>query len=595
MIVLRESFEDVLHELSKGLVFSIDTETFGLFPFRGHRLFAIIIYDGLTPYYFNFLPYPNVEPNCVLPYSLCKELNAVTGKKDALWFRHNAKFDEHMLVNEGIHTLGDIHDTEVGARIEFNDHMDYSLATCAERIGEKKDDAVMEYLKKYKLYRVIDIPGKKTKHKHYYFDKVPLALMQPYGEKDAVVTYNLGVQQVNSLKSIANTAPPGHRTVLDVMANEVQLTKTCAKIERTGIKIDRDYCEAAAEHERKNYELAAEKFSDMTGLKFVDSAKCFVPAFEKLGEAIPMTDKGNPSFTDDVLAGFKTPLAKVVQEYRAAHMRCNTYFRSFLFHADGDDRIHANIRQSGTKTGRFSYSDPNLQNLVGDEESQFPVRRAFIPSPGFFLASFDYDQVEYRLMLEYAKEMGLIEKILGGLDIHQATADQMGVDRKKAKTLNFMILYGGGVAKLATALDVPVDTARELRRQYFEALPEVKNLIRSVTRTAETRSFVVNWLGRRAHFVDPRFAYRAPNSLIQGGAADAVKVAMNRVDVFLADKKSRMILQVHDSIDFEIHESEEKHLSLIKCILETSFQHTHLPLTVSLATSYKSLGDLNDV
>lgn len=596
MIVLRDSFQDVLHTLSKSSEFSRDTETFGLSPFKGHRLFSIIVYDGTTPYYFNFLPYDNVLPECVLPYEWCKDFNSLTQRKDTLWYEHNAKFDEHMLENEGIFTFGEIHCTEAGARVEYNDHMDYSLAACLERIGDKKDDAVDEYIKKHKLFKMVSVPGKKTKFKEMYFNKVPLSLIQPYGEQDARGTFNLGRYQVDALKKIAETAPPGKPTVIDVHANEKRLTKTCARIERSGVRIDRDYCERAIEHEKTRIEKSAKEFEELAGIPFVDSNKCLATAFTKLGEKFPTTDKGNPSFTDEVLEGFDSPVAKIVQEHRDASKRCNTYFRSFLYHADANDRVHANMRQSGTKTGRFSYSDPNLQNLTKEDDGPFPVRRSFIPSEGRFFTMIDYQQMEFRLMLDYAGQLDLIERIMNGYDPHQATADLVGCGRRPAKIINFGIAYGMGNGKLGRALGVTVDEARSFKFKYFDALPEVKKIIYGATRTAETRGFVVSWTGRRFHFPDPKFSYRAFNAIDQGGCADVVKIAMNRIDEHLLKRKckTKMILQVHDELVFDTDPSEADVIYECKEIMEKVYPFKHIPLTCSIEHSFKSLYDTEE-
>jgi DNA polymerase-1 len=600
MIVHRENFQDVVAKLSEKKVFSLDTETYGLSPFKGDRLFSIIINNGEDSFYFNFHTYPNVEPDCVLPYSLCKELNSLTLQTDTLWYMHNAKFDLHMTENEGVEYGGEIHCTESAARLIYNDYTGYSLEECAERIGFKKDDTVREYLLKNNLWKWEAPPGKKTRTKNLFFSKAPLSLIQPYGEQDAHITFQLGEYQRAELQKIARSAPPNKPNILQVYENEKKLTKTCAKIERTGILIDRDYCERAIEYEKSKYEEAAEKFGELTGTPFVDSNKALADAFTKLGETFPTTEKGNPSFTDDVLEGFNSPVARLVQDLRSSQMRCNTYFRSFLHHADKHDRIHANIRQSGTKTGRFSYSDPNLQNLPKEDTSPFPVRRAFIPSPGKFFTLIDYKQQEFRLMLDYAGQTDLIGKILEGHDPHEATAEMVRAlgspcTRKEAKIINFGIAYGMGAEKLGIKLGKTKEEASRFRRQYFEALPNVKAVINGATKTAEKRGFVFNWFGRRFHFPDPKFAYRAFNAIDQGGGADAVKVAMNKIADFHRHDgalQSEMVLQVHDELVFETREEERFMIPVWKEIMENVYPYQYIKLECDVSHSYRSLYDV---
>jgi len=147
---------------------------------------------------------------------------------------------------------------------------------------------------------------------------------------------------------------------------------------------------------------------------------------------------------------------------------------------------------------------------------------------------------------------------MGGADVHQATADLVGITRKLAKTLNFAVLYGSGADKMAAMLGISVSEARRLKAHYFANLPYVERFIFQVRNVGRSRGYVRNWYGRHCHIARPDWAYILPNHLIQGGCADVVKIAMNRCDDFLLEKKarSRMILQVHDEILFEVHKNE---------------------------------------
>jgi DNA polymerase-1 len=231
---------------------------------------------------------------------------------------------------------------------------------------------------------------------------------------------------------------------------------------------------------------------------------------------------------------------------------------------------------------------------------EFLVRRAIVPRPGMVFHMLDFEQMEYRLMLDYAARfaadregvLSLIEKVLGGLDVHQATADVAGISRRDAKTVNFATLYGSGVANLAARLGRPEHEARAIRDSIFRAAPEIGVFIRRVTKTAEERGFIVNWYGRRCAFPDPRHAYRAPNYLIQGGCADVVKVAMNRIDDHLRGYQTRLVLCIHDEICVE-GPPEEAAVVIpeIKRIMEQAYPATHVPLTCDVEHSHKSLAD----
>lgn len=631
MVVQKSNFRTVVEYLSTCERLSVDTETTGLKVWGEDKLFSVIIYDGELPYYFNFHPYETGCPSsCVLPRDFIVHLSPIFSQGKVIYM-HNAKFDMGMLLKEGIEIWCDVHCTMAQARVERNDHLSYDLEACAKRIGEAKDDKVMEYIKENHLWDWDVQAGKKSKQKRMYFQLVPFELIVPYGEQDAITTFRLGAHQEKVIGEVTNQSNnKAIKPLTGVMEMERRLTKTCFNMERRGVLIDVDYCKRAIAHEEARYKKAADQFKDLTGLEFVDSGKALAEAFQKMGETYPTTDKGNPSFTDEVLTDFDSPVAKTIQEYRDAYKRCNTYFRSFLHFADQDNFIHPNMRQSGAATGRFSYSEPNFQNLTKEEDGQspFPVRRALIPPKDFVMVSIDYDQQEFRMMLDYAGQHDLIEKIMGGYDPHQATADLVGCERRPAKVLNFGLLYGMGLAKLARQLlpltqeqklalkkyedlenedkkdyrqklspnevaliEGPLEEMREFKKKYFGALPKVEKFIWDATETAEKRGFVFTWLGRRINL--PRtHAYKAANGIIQGGCADVAKVAMNRIDEFLAGKRSYQAIQVHDELLFMVHKSELEIVPELSRMMGDVYPHRFIPLTCSPSYSLKSWGEM---
>jgi len=262
---------------------------------------------------------------------------------------------------------------------------------------------------------------------------------------------------------------------------------------------------------------------------------------------------------------------------------------------DEDDVLHCNFRQSGTATGRMSSNDPNLQNVPkrGEDYSDFPIRRCFVPREGYFLAMIDFDQMEYRLLLDLANEEAVIKQILEeGLDVHTATGKEMGVERDPAKTLNFMLLYGGGAAKLATALGILLAAAKKLKLLYFRKLSRVSGLIKQIESVVKKRGFIVNWLGRRI-LGDHNSAYKIPNHYIQGGCGDICKIAMNRINQLLKSNEyhSKILLQVHDELILEVKIGEEFLLEKFLGIMENSYPYKYLPLTAGIETSEKSWFD----
>lgn len=626
MLVTDKNIAEVCDKLLTPGVYSLDTETTGLNLWHNDRLFSIIISDGTEAYYFDF-------KEGALDRKGLAFIQIVLNNASSEWFMHNAKFDLTALYQEGLTVAGLIHCTEAIGRVEKNNRFNYKLETLAKDIGDYKSDVVKDYIKKHKLYRKeADATGELQNIP--MFNRVPLEVMQPYAEQDALVTWKLGIHQIEAIENKKRQIESGKPSPFDIMQMERRLTATCFRMEQAGIRVDRDFCRRALKFEQDRMKDAKAEFKKLTGSEFVDSAKALAPAFDKVGERYPTTEKGNPSFTAEVLEEFTSPLARLVLDYRNAQKRANTYFANFIHYADANGYIHANIRQGGTETGRFSYSNPNLQNLPKRKElkdAEFNVRRAVVPSPGNCLVMLDMDQVEYRLMLDYAGQKDVIEQVIAGLDVHQATANLMGVTRDEAKTLNFMLLYGGGIAKLCMALFSPtlqLDQLKEiattkiyrrpkkghsllgnvgpelidfnltelrkahaLQELYFEKLPKVKEFTKKVIATAGSRGWVKNWAGRICLCENKEFAYAMPNHLIQGGCADILKFAMNDIDDLLIGKRSKMIIQVHDELVFDMHPSELHLVLEIQKIMQSAYKHKYLPLTCGIDHSWKSWAD----
>lgn len=643
MLVTRKELKSVLAKLAKEPELALDTETTGLRPWQGDRLFSIIIASATETFYFNFQEYPLVPGDWVLPRATSlREIGRLLARPKILWYLSNAKFDMGMLAAEGLEIAGEIWDIEAIGRVEKNNRFRFGLAFLAKEIGDYKDDAVKEYIKKNKLYRIErDASGEEEKIPE--FNKVPLDIMRTYAEQDARATFNVGKHQGKRLEELHKRTPNAEkRSPLAVAAQERAITKVFFDMERVGVRVNREYSLEAANHWAKEMVKIERRFKKETGLEFVDSSNVLSQAFKRMGFTPPLTKKGNPSFTDAVLEGFKNSLAERIREYRHARKMRSTYFLNFLYYADSSSIIHPNMRQGGTETGRISYSNPNLQNVPKldkkeDVEAEaYPVRRAFEPREGFFYAMLDFDQMEYALLADVSGEMGVIEQMRNGVDFHQATATMMGVSRRHAKTINFMLLYGGGIAKLAATLfntTLPHEVllaigrihvyrmtnypeykyhkqlcdavpqmeleaniaelckALDLLNKYFEQLPRVKLFTKNVQQVAKDRGFIVNWMGRHCNCARPEFAYALPNHYIQGGCADIVKKAMVELARFLEGKKSRMVLQIHDEILFEIHFSEQHILPELQRIMAGAYPAKHLPMTCGIDYSLHNWQD----
>lgn len=635
MNVSTENFTDISEY--RPIFAAVDSETTGLNSFKDDHLFSIILSDDQGDFYLNFLDYPN-EGIQALPKDYIEKLKPRFENPDTIWFLQNAKFDLHMLAKSGLFITGKIYDLMFLDRIHFNQHRSFRLAEITKRWGDEKLDIVWEYITKNKLITKTEMPefGKTIEQPH--FDQVPFSIMQPYGEQDGRGTLNVGQKILQAIKLEDSTLDPRIPPQMQVVENESRLVHTLFRMEQRGVQLDIPYCQTALKHYFDILRDAEARFLAATGLDFVKGTTVFEEVFASERDKWEKTEKGNWRWDADLLGTLENPVARVATEWAEAKKQ-SEYFANFLFYCDSRGVLHPDFQQSGTVTGRMSCRDPNLQNLTNPDKYEeqteaalYPVRRAFVPRPGYFFAMPDYSQVEFRILLDMARANSLINEVLLGLDVHTATANVSGTSRKEAKTNNFLTAYGGGVVKLAQNLYSPkgskaqlgaiykkmfgwrmsedekaawptvtdelrkyneplIQKAYDVQQSIFRAAPEIKDLLKSVQKTAEQRGYVRNWLGRRYQFPDKRWAYKAPNHLIQGGAAEIIKIAMNRVDEYLLDKESKMLLSIHDELILEVKYGEEFVIDEIKKIMENIYPYKRLPLLVDVEYSETNLAD----
>lgn len=602
MLISRDDFPLIVDQLSSTGVYGLDTETTGLQ--LSDRLFSVILADEFQSYYFNFSAREDhlgkkAPIEYILPHLWFSELSKIFENPESLFFIHNAKFDLSMLAKEDIYVAGQVHCTQSIERVLRNNFMDYSLDACAKRRGLSKDSSVEEYIKEHKLTTKVRIPGKDKLFAQKHFDKVPFDIITKYGEKDAELHRAIGIDQIRELKDIENSRRETQPSILPLYENEKKLTKVCHKIENVGIKIDRAYTEEAMRWTTDKAMVAVKEFTEMTGIGYEDRPTVLKEAFKRTGVALPLTPTGLPSTSKKVLDKLKSPLADKVREIRRLEKLCSTYYSSFLYFADDKDLIHANIRQGGTETGRFSYSDPNLQNLPKEDEETdrtkpYLVRRCFVPrAPNRCFVPIDFKQQEFRMMLDYAGETELIRAVLDGQDLHDATAELLGVPRKFAKTLNFGLLYGMGAPTLSEALGLTLSEGYELRNGYFSKLPNVRAFINGVMNTGEKRGYIWNWFGFRNHILSADYAYVLPNHLIQGGCAQVIRVALTRLNEYIVTKRlsTDIVCQVHDEILFEVPDTELDEVPNFQRIMESVYEPRNgMRLDCSVEHSWKSWG-----
>lgn len=608
VIVDHENKAEVVAHLCSlnSSVIALDTETYGLK--WSDKLFALqLAVQDEDLYYFNFHEYNDGSP--VLDRSILKELDKLWLNSSHRWIMANAKFDLRRIDIEGIQLNGEIFDVLLMDRIRYNRHISYSLDNCLKRIGLAKNDEVKAWITANKAYTMHTVDGKKTKEKDLHFDRVPFGIISSYGFDDVEGTLELYKDQTAYF-----TSDEG-RPQVDLVHSNMDLTKTVFQMEKRGIQLDVPYCKRMLEIEQRLAMEKADRIEQMTQQKFKAGPKWLTEVLNAQGIVLEVSDKGNPILDKNALKAMPNAVAHYVMEMRDHEKRASTYSTLLRF-VDSDGILHTNYRLNGTDTLRFSSSDPNLQNIEACQKGNLETTRtAFVPRPGYFFVSIDYKTMEYRLCADIAGEHGWIDAINNGADPHQWVADMMGVDRKSAKTLNFMLLYGGGLAKLATSLfdvksdentlnaickihiynsknvtlaerelvaKVPYDilmseiehlgNADKLKKKYFQSLPAVADFTKQVQNVAISRGYVRNQYGARYYVDKPMFAYKIPNHLIQGTGACIIRSAMNKIEYQLEGMKSKMLLQIHDELLFEIHKDEAFIVTALRDIMEREYK-----------------------
>ena len=445
------------------------------------------------------------------------------------------------------------------------------------------------------------------------FDKVPLDRATDYAAEDADVTLRLWRALKPRLVAEKKTA------VYEVL--ERPMVEVLAKMERRGIAIDRqilsrlsgDFAQGLARLEDEIYELAGEKFTIGSPKQLGDIL------FGKMGlEGAKKTATGQWATGAGVLEdlaeqGHALP-AKILEWRQLAKLK-STYTDSLPGYVNPEtNRVHTSYALAATTTGRLSSSEPNLQNIPIRTEAGRKIRTAFVPEKGFKLVSADYSQIELRLLAHIAEIPQLRQAFADGIDIHAMTASEMfGVPvqgmpsevRRRAKAINFGIIYGISAFGLANQLGIGREEASAYIRKYFERFPGIRDYMDQTKTHVRAHAQVTTIFGRVCHF--PAVASKNPserafverqaiNAPIQGSAADIIRRAMTRMDNALAANRlgARMLLQVHDELVFEVPEAEvEKTLPIIETVMVEA-PHPAVQLRVPLAVEARAAGNWDE-
>ena len=480
----------------------------------------------------------------------------------------NLKYDYEVLMNYGVRLAGKMFDTMLAHYViepELRHNMDY----------------LAEVYLKYKTIHIDELIGPKGKNQKSMRDLKPAEVYE-YAAEDADVTLKLK----NKLEPILK-----EKGADDLFYNiEMPLMPVLAEMEMNGVKIDTQSLAETSNVLTKRLEEVEKEIYELAGAPFNIASPRQVGEvlFDKLKivEKAKKTKTGQYVTNEEVLQSLKGKhkIVEAILEHRGLKKLLGTYIDALpkLINAR-TGHIHTSFNQATTATGRLSSSDPNLQNIPVRGEEGKEIRKAFIPEPGCLFFSADYSQIELRVMAHLSGDENMIEAFREGHDIHAATAAKIYKEemenvtrdqRTKAKRANFGIIYGITVFGLAERLEISRDEAKMLIEGYFETFPKVKEYMEKAKEQARNQGYVETQFHRRRYLSDINsanatvrgFAERnAINAPIQGTAADIIKVAMIRIyNRFRTEGiRSKMILQVHDELNFSVYPEEKEKVERI--------------------------------
>jgi len=357
---------------------------------------------------------------------------------------------------------------------------------------------------------------------------------------------------------------------------ELPLIEILVKMEDRGIKVDKEFFKEFSEKIKSEIESAKKEIFEFTGESCnINSPKqiAFV-LFEKLKLPIIKKGKTGPSTSEEVLKELSNvhPLPELILKYRELQKLHSTYIEPLYLSADKNSRVHPNFNQTKTQTGRLSSSNPNLQNIPVRSELAKEIRRGFIAEEGYEFVSFDYSQIDLRVLAHYSEDENLIEAFKNNGDIHTETAKEIfgkkeisTRERRIAKTVNFGIVYGMSPFGLSRDLGIPKDEAKEYIDRYFRRYKGVKDYIERTIKDAKLKGFVKTLFGRKRYISEFDSSRKdiisygeriAVNTPIQGTSADIIKIAMIKMNKFIEKNELDiyLLLQIHDELLFEVKE-----------------------------------------
>jgi DNA polymerase-1 len=543
---------------------AIDTETTGLDVYGDHQLFGFSIANKNGAWYIPVRA-NNAAPN--YGDEALQWLKQYTSDPRRTWIFFNASFDMGMFRKDGIEFSGTTYDVGVLASLQNNLRIKPRLKQLARMEGFTTDEEVDK-----NIYI--------TKNKITDWSYVPSEFIEPYAIADAKLTFEL-------FKKIYARLNQREKDLFEIEGRE---TKALFEMVDHGIKIDCDY-----------FSYLAERYlAELTKIE-LDLAKHGIVATENdtIADYIrsaglkiyAMTEKsGQISTAKDSLEKYDDPVIEQVQEYKRIRKLYSTYAVRLLTN-QRNGIIHPDYHQTGAVTGRMS---ADLQQIPKKNPE---IKKGFIPREGHVLITADYSQQEVRLLAHFSGDPFLTKAYKKDpyTDIHQMIADLVGIERQQAKTLVFAIIYGAGIEKIAKQMGVDLETAREIRTNFYLQFPSLNTYRQRLDQELKQNGYICNIFGRR--YKMDIGDYRAPNWQIQGSGSDIIKQSHAAInEAFIVEHMdSHVVMLVHDDIVTESPFSEIEKVIEIKRTIMTDLPIVRVPMIVDIAICTKNLYDKEPV
>ena len=562
LIDTEEKIRNFIQIIKTKIFFSLDTETTDIDPMNAELVGMSFSYAENQAFY---VPVPTNQDEAL---KIVNEFKEIFENEKTLKIGQNIKYDILVLSHYGVEVKGPMFDTMIAHYVlqpELRHNMDY----------------LAEIYLNYRTIPIEDLIGNKGKNQGNMRNLSPEAVYK-YACEDADVTLKLKSVLEKELEVCGAS-----KLFYEI---EMPLVPVLAYMERNGVRINTATLKESSHHFTERMNQLEEEIHELAGAEFnVSSPK---QVGEVLFEQLKIIDKAKKTKTgqymtsEEVLEGLRSkhPIVEKILDYRGLKKLLGTYIDALpLLINKRSGKIHTSFNQTVTATGRLSSSNPNLQNIPIRNEDGKEIRKAFVPEEGCEFFSADYSQIELRIMAHLSGDLNMIEAFREGDDIHAATAAKVykiGIDevtreqRSKAKTANFGIIYGISVFGLAERMNVPRSEAKELIEGYFQTYPQIKEYMDKSIELARANGYIETVFGRKRFLPDINshnavvrgYAERnAINAPIQGSAADIIKVAMVKIYQRFQNEniRSKMILQVHDELNFSVYPEEKEKVQQI--------------------------------